>query len=91
METCRRNLVLYTTATCNLNCSYCYIDKNPALKRIDDLLDQSFQGDYYFNFAKEMFPNPKNLIEVQIWGGEPTLRLDRSFYTIRKLIGHSNS
>ena len=86
MKTDRRNLVLYTTATCNLNCSYCYIDKNPALQQIDDLLDKSFQGDYYFNFAKEIFPDPFALKEVQIWGGEPTLRLDRAYYTIDKLI-----
>lgn len=86
METCRRNLVLYTTAVCNLNCSYCYIDKNPALQKIDNLLDQSFQGDYYFNFAKEMFPDPKSLKEIQFWGGEPTLRLDRAYNTVSQLI-----
>ena len=84
----RNTLILYTTATCNLNCTYCYIDKNPSLQKIDKMLDESFQGDYYFNFTKKMFPNPNQLTEIQIWGGEPTLRLDRSFYTIRKCIEH---
>jgi MoaA/NifB/PqqE/SkfB family radical SAM enzyme len=27
----RMACVLYLTATCNLNCVYCYIDKSPAL------------------------------------------------------------
>lgn len=81
-------LVFYTTATCNLNCSYCYIDKNPALQEIDNLLDESFKGDYYFNFAKEVFPNPEQLREVEFWGGEPTLRLDRAYNVVDKLIQH---
>lgn len=86
MEKDREILVLYTTAVCNLKCRYCYIDKNPALKKIDNILDESFKGDYYFNFAKKMFPNPLQLREVQIWGGEPFLRFDRCYYTIEKLI-----
>ena len=73
----RNSLVLYTTAICNLKCRYCYIDKNPALKTIDDLLDESFKGDYYFNYAKKVFPDKNQLTEVQIWGGEPSIRLDR--------------
>lgn len=81
----RDTLTLYTTAVCNLKCSYCYIDKNPALIAIDEMLDKSFQGDYYINFAKEMFPNRNSLKRLEIWGGEPTLRLDRAFYTISQM------
>lgn len=82
----RTILVLYTTAVCNLNCRYCYIDKNPALKTIDDILDESFRGDYYFNYAREIFPDPKQLKEIQIWGGEPSLGYHRAYHTIEKLI-----
>ena len=84
----RNTAILYTTATCNLNCVYCYIDKNPALVKIDNILDESFKGDYYFNFMKEMFPDPQQLTEVEFWGGEPSLRLDRAIHTIRKCIQH---
>lgn len=82
----KNTLILYTTATCNLNCVYCYIDKNPALVKIDNILDESFNGDYYFNFAKEMFPNKETLTSVEFWGGEPMLRFDRAYYTLDKLI-----
>lgn len=84
----RRSLVLYTTAVCNLRCRYCYIDKNPALKTIDDLLDESFKGDYYLDFAKIIFPDPNQLEEVQMWGGEPFIRFDRCYYTVENLIKH---
>lgn len=83
----RQSLVLYTTAVCNLNCRYCFIDKNPALKQIDDFLDDSFLAspDYYFEFAKKMFLKDK-LEEVQFWGGEPFLGMHRAYPTIKKLI-----
>lgn len=87
MKEHRNALVLYSTAVCNLNCRYCYIDKNPSLIKIDELLDESFKGDYYFDFAKEVFYQD-NLTEVQIWGGEPSMRLDRLYYTVDKLINY---
>ena len=82
----RQILTLFTTAICNLKCRYCYIDKNPALKKIDDILDESFKGDYYYNFARKMFPDINQLKEMQFWGGEPSIRLDRAKYTVSKLI-----
>lgn len=85
----RHTLVLYSTSLCNLNCSYCYIDKNPVLKDIDLLLEQSFKDEnYYFNFTKEIFPDPNQLKRVEIWGGEPTLYFDRIFPTVKKLISY---
>ena len=82
----RQNLVLYTSAICNLNCEYCYIDKNPALKKIDNILDESFKDDYYFNFTKEMFPDPFQLKKIEFWGGEPSIGLNRTHNTIKSLI-----
>ena len=84
----RNTLVLYTTAVCNLNCTYCFIDKNKALKKIDNILDESFKGDYYFNFTKKMFPDKNQLKEIQIWGGEPSLKYDRAYYTIEKILDY---
>ena len=55
--------ILYATATCNLKCKYCYIDKTPILKEIDNILVESYKDDYYFNFMKDMFYQ-ENLREV---------------------------
>ena len=53
----RDTAIFYTYGMCNLNCRYCGIDKNPILKDIDKVLEQSFEGDYYFNQVKKYFPN----------------------------------
>ena len=82
----RRTAVLYTCATCNLNCRYCTIDKNPVLKDIDDELEKSFEGDYYFKRIKEYFPRKDMLCRVETWGGEPFLKMHRIYPLIHQLI-----
>lgn len=73
----RYSVVLYPYALCNLNCTYCFIDKNPALSVIDKMLKDSFEDpNYYIDFITE-FVNPNNLTFMQFWGGEPTLGFNR--------------
>lgn len=73
----RHNVVLYPYALCNLNCTYCFIDKNPALSIIDQMIQDSFEDDnYYIDFITD-FVNPNNLTFMQFWGGEPTLGFKR--------------
>lgn len=73
----RHNIVLYPYGLCNLNCAYCFIDKNPALKIVDDMIRDSFKDpNYYIDFIKE-FVNPDNITFMQFWGGEPTLGFPR--------------
>lgn len=82
----RTTVVLYTCGVCNLNCRYCTIDKNPILKDIDNLLEESFQGDYYFNRIKEYFPRKDQLKRIETWGGEPFLKMERIHPLIHKII-----
>ena len=84
----RKILVLYISATCNLKCTYCYIDKSPALMQIDKILEESFSDNYYFNFAKEIFPDPKQLLEIQLWGGEPSIGLHRLYDLMPSFINY---
>jgi sulfatase maturation enzyme AslB (radical SAM superfamily) len=84
----RDTAVLYTCATCNLNCRYCYIDKNPALVEIDNILAGSFEGDYYFDFLKKVFPKKSQLKRIETWGGEPFLHMDRVYGTLHKVIDY---
>ena len=61
----RKSAVFYTCATCNLHCRYCSIDKNPALKEIDKLLEESFKDpNYYFERVKKYFPIKSDLEEI---------------------------
>ena len=87
----RHTAIIYTSAICNLKCTYCYIDKNPALKKIDDILDESFKGDYYFNFIREMFPDPNQLTSIETWGGEPFIAMNRCYNLLHQLIGYYNN
>lgn len=84
----RSVLILYANAICNLKCTYCYIDKNPVLMEIDKIMDESYKGNYYLEFAKEVFPDPQQVEEIQIWGGEPTLAFERIADTVVALIKH---
>lgn len=40
----RNTAVFYPSASCNLKCRYCGIDKNPALGLIDDIIAKSFEN-----------------------------------------------
>ena len=65
----RNTAVFYTNATCNLNCRYCSIDKNPALQTIDKILEKSFENpDYYFNQVIKFFPELDSLTNIEFWG-----------------------
>lgn len=77
--------VLYVTATCNLKCKYCYIDKSPILVSIDEILEKSYEGNYYFDFIKKMFCKD-SLQRIEFWGGEPTYGLCRAQPTVEKAI-----
>lgn len=84
----RNTAILYSTALCNLKCTYCFINKNPGLKAIDDILAESFADEnYYFDFIREYFPSRGDLHELQVWGGETFLHMERVYGVIHKLIG----
>ena len=88
MNTSRlKTLVLFTYGACNLNCRYCTIDKNPALKDVDDYLKLSFLRDDYFDRILEYFP-ANQLERIEAWGGEPSLGLDRIYPLLDKIIKH---
>lgn len=82
----RTTAVFYTCGTCNLNCRYCNIDKNPVLVEIDKKLADSFQGDYYFQRVQQYFPKPHMLRNIETWGGEPFLHMDRIYPLLHKII-----
>lgn len=84
----RHTAVLYTCGTCNLNCRYCNIDKNPILVQIDQALAKSFDGDYYFNRLKEYFQDRGQLRNIETWGGEPFLHMERIYPLLHQVINY---
>lgn len=84
----RNTAVVYSCGTCNLNCRYCTIDKNPVLQEIDQELADSFEGNYYFDRIKAYFPRRDQLKQFETWGGEPFLHMDRVYPLVDKLINY---
>lgn len=84
----RAEAILYPSALCNLKCRYCSISKNSSLKEIDELLEKSFEDDYYFNRIREYFPERFQLKTLSFWGAEPFLKIERVFATLHKLINY---
>ena len=75
-----KQITLFTTALCNLNCSYCYIckDKQGNLKLIDDELVEHWNKDIFLNQILNFDPSVKETLEtIELWGGEPFLHIER--------------
>lgn len=81
MKDCNfESVTLFTSALCNLNCKYCYIckDKTGCLKQIDKDLEEDFKNRAQLKSVLNYHPKMKdNLCHITLWGGEPTLHLER--------------
>ena len=84
-------VTFFSYGMCNLNCTYCTIDKNPALKEVDDLLAESYENyQEYLDRIDKYLPNPYQLRRIETWGGEPTYAWERMIPMIHKLIETKN-
>lgn len=84
-----RSVVLYDTALCNLNCRYCFISKNPSINAVDKELEQCFLDENYFSNLLKHYVSEDEIKEIhmlEIWGGEPLLKLKRIYSFIKKLV-----
>lgn len=74
------HIILFTSALCNLDCSYCYIckDKAGGLKQIDKDLENDFKNRQQIKQVLDYDPNTTNTITgITLWGGEPFLYVER--------------
>lgn len=87
MKVLKSSVIFYPSAICNLHCRYCNIDKNPALVEIDKMLEDSFNNtDYYINRLKKYYPNKDQLTQVQTWGAEPFIHMERMHNLLHQII-----
>ena len=74
-----RAMTLFVSGSCNLNCSYCYIHKNPALKIIDKEIKDAWETGEYLKTVKKVFnkmgAHLDKVSTISLWGGESTLHL----------------
>lgn len=87
-------VALYDTSLCNLNCKYCFISKNPTINEVDKELEQCFSNENYFSDLLQSYcslEEIKDIARLEVWGGEPLLKLERIFPFIKKLVNLSPS
>ena len=80
---------LFTTALCNLNCSYCYIckDNSGCLKQIDDELAKDWEENKYLQAILEVDETTKeSLDKITLWGGEPFIHMERFIKVIPEFL-----
>ena len=65
---------MMVSATCNLNCEYCYIGKNDSLGSIDKEIIKEFEEKGVTNLLKDAYD--KGLERLGLWGSETTLYLE---------------
>lgn len=82
----RTTAVFYPNGTCNLKCRYCNIDKNPALVKVDKILEESFKDPEYYLKRTQLYFKKWQLTKVETWGGEPFLGMHRILPLFHKLI-----
>ena len=78
-----KHLVLFTSESCNLSCSYCdmaqHINKKCHVTEAKKVKESLINGQY-LNTLKTAFNrleiNPKNIEHIEFWGQEPTLTLN---------------
>lgn len=84
----RKTAIFFSSAKCNLNCKYCNIEKIPEIQKIEQLLEESYKGDYYINQVKKFFTNEASLERIEFWGGETSMGLDRVTPLVHQIINN---
>ena len=74
-----KQIDLMGSSSCNLNCSYCYINKNCSFFDYDKAIKEAWEKQTYLNTVKKVIDKlnlSTNTVEdIQLWGGEPTLHM----------------
>lgn len=92
-----QSITLFTTALCNLKCSYCYICKDNlnSLAKMDQDIKNDWEQNNYISRLKRDFPKTdlNNINHISLWGGEPLIGMDRftpKFLQFKELLPNLN-
>lgn len=81
-------VTLYPTPMCQLDCVFCSLTKIPSLSTIDEQFAKSYEDKGYYTrqLLNLGWENIKDIHRIEFWGGEPTLRMHRTYDTVRDFI-----
>lgn len=84
-----KGLSVLTSSICNLDCSFCFLNKNKAFKNYDAIIKQSWQDFSYLNNVekslKKLKINFNNVRSISYWGGETLIYINDITKNIPKL------
>jgi len=65
---------LFSAAKCNMNCNYCYIEKNEENEEINNQIVESMKDGTFIKDLKKVYG--EELKNIGLWGTEPTMNMD---------------
>ena len=82
-----KSVSVISSSLCNLRCSFCYLHKNKAYPKFDEIVQEAWKnGSYVDNILKvfEKFKIPPSDLEIiQLWGGETLLNIQNVIPNIK--------
>lgn len=83
-----RSVTVYPTPMCSIDCVFCPLTKIPYLSVMDKDFKESFKDrEYYKRMLLDIgWENIKDIERMEFWGGEPTLKLHRTYNVVRDYI-----
>jgi len=70
-----KDINIFFSAKCNMNCAYCYIPKTKYLNKVNEKVRESLINGSIVKNIKS-FVDPEDMSTVSLWGAEPTLNSD---------------
>lgn len=86
------SITFISSATCNLNCSFCYLNKNSAYASFNTLVREAWQNKTYIqnvcNSLDKLNIDKDYIKIVQLWGGETFLSITDISQNIKEIYQH---
>lgn len=87
-----KQLNFITTSSCNMKCEFCYLHKNNAYKEFDKMVESAWEDGSYvvnaYNTLLALHSNPKEITNIDLWGGETLLHADRFLKNLDSIYKH---
>lgn len=72
-----KDITVFVSASCNMNCEFCFLHKNSTSKEYEKVIKDSWRDGSYVNnitnVIKKINGTPETVDNLCIWGGEPSL------------------
>lgn len=83
------SIEVFTSSTCNLDCTYCYISKNDEFFKFNKEIIEAHKNRTYLNQLKDLYKGCEDRFTLfNFWGGEPLMGISLMTETIEEYLDH---